>query len=265
MIGAIWAQQLWEESSQAATIWWAVVLCVAAVAISGLVLHVKRRRNAWKSMDEDAALPPLFFSPRTHASGDRTLTPARPWRMRPLVPNGYGGPSGAPNVPVSVTTAPAAPMAPVASGSPLSAASAPGAALAGAAAPAAPAAPSSTVRFVRPPDGTLQLLPGRLEIVSGEENKQDIRFIRSRGEVPSITFGRSEGPPHIHVQLRASTVSRLHARMQYEQGRWKLVNLSVTNPAVVNGEEMDAVEGSRVLEDGDRIEMGEVAFRFRER
>jgi hypothetical protein len=50
--------------------------------------------------------------------------------------------------------------------------------------------------------------------------------------------------------------------------RWRLENLSSTNPVVVNGRSLDANGGataSAMLSDGDRIEMGEVAFVFRER
>ena len=52
------------------------------------------------------------------------------------------------------------------------------------------------------------------------------------------------------------------------QARWHLENLSSTNPVVVNGRSLDANGGamaSVTLSEGDRIEMGEVAFVFRER
>jgi len=52
------------------------------------------------------------------------------------------------------------------------------------------------------------------------------------------------------------------------QGRWRLENLSSTNPVVINGRSLDANGGamaSVMLSEGDRIEMGEVAFVFRER
>lgn len=123
----------------------------------------------------------------------------------------------------------------------------------------------NTVRFYRPPDGTLQLLPGRLEIVAGEDIPHDIRFIRARGEEPEVTFGRSDGPPHRHIQLHARTVSRQHARMRFAEKRWLIENLSETNPVVINGRELDSVDGGYVLREGDRIEMGEVVFLFRER
>lgn len=115
------------------------------------------------------------------------------------------------------------------------------------------------------PDGTLQLLPGRLEVLGEEGERGEVRFVRVPGEEPEVTFGRSEGPPHRHVQLRAPTVSRMHARLRFEDGRWSVSNLSRTNPVVINGGDMADDEAERPLEDGDRIEMGEVAFVFHSR
>jgi len=50
--------------------------------------------------------------------------------------------------------------------------------------------------------------------------------------------------------------------------RGMLENLSSTNPVVVNGAPLEAEGGVRssvILSDGDRIEMGEVAFVFHAR
>ena len=121
------------------------------------------------------------------------------------------------------------------------------------------------MRYFRPGDGTLQFLPGRLEIIDGRDDGQEIRFVRSFGpEGTQVTFGRSEGAPYRHIQLRQATVSRNHARMVLENGAWQLINLSHTNPVVVNGAPLSPDEATQ-LADGDRIEMGEVIFRFRER
>jgi predicted component of type VI protein secretion system len=46
---------------------------------------------------------------------------------------------------------------------------------------------------------------------------------------------------------------------------WTLTNLSRTNPVSVNGLAMSEDTPAVVLRDGDRIEMGEVVFRFRSR
>lgn len=134
----------------------------------------------------------------------------------------------------------------------------------------------ASVRYWRVADGTLQFLPGRLEIAAGRDVGQEIRFVRTAGpDGTTLTFGRAEGVPYRHVQLREPTVSRTHARMTLQSGpsasgfpRWQLENLSATNPVVVNGHTL-GVDGSArssvILSDGDRIEMGEVAFIFRAR
>lgn len=129
--------------------------------------------------------------------------------------------------------------------------------------PPAPAGRGATVTFAPPPEGTLQLLPGRLEVVEGEDRGQNIRFVRMNGPA-EVTFGRSEGPPYRHVQLHSPTVSREHARMCLENRTWTIVNLSQTNPVVVNGEELQASGSGHSLHDGDRVEMGEVVFEFRD-
>ena len=117
----------------------------------------------------------------------------------------------------------------------------------------------------RPMDGTLQFLPGRLEIIDGRDIGQEVRFVRQPGVAQTeVTFGRQDGAQYRHVQLHEPTVSRLHASMTLEEdGQWRLTNLSRTNPASVNGTLMGAENGSVLLNDGDRIELGEVIFRFR--
>jgi len=112
-------------------------------------------------------------------------------------------------------------------------------------------------------DGTLQFLPGRFEVIEGREIGQEIRFVRAAGEITEVTFGRQDGVPYKHVQLHEPTVSRLHAKMTLEDRDWRLTNLSATNPVSVNGKPLPPDNGSVVLRDGDRVELGEVVFRFR--
>jgi protein phosphatase len=64
------------------------------------------------------------------------------------------------------------------------------------------------------------------------------------------------------VQLDSPTVSRLHARLRYENGRWILCNLSRTNPTRLNGRPLSGRSGEQPVSDGDRIEMGEVVLEF---
>ena len=115
-----------------------------------------------------------------------------------------------------------------------------------------------------PIDGTLQFLAGRFEVIEGREMGQEIRFVKQPGNAPTeVTFGRQDGVPYKHVQLHEPTVSRLHAMMTLEDKNWRLTNLSATNPVSVNGTPLPPDNGSVVLRDGDRVEMGEVVFRFR--
>jgi hypothetical protein len=117
-----------------------------------------------------------------------------------------------------------------------------------------------TVRFTRP-DPTAQLMAARLEVMSGPDVGEEIRFLALPGEDVSMMFGRSPGTGPTHVQLKQKTVSRTHAVVRYRHGEWMLENLSMTNPTILNEEVLGVKE--RLLSDGDHIEMGEVSFRFR--
>lgn len=113
-----------------------------------------------------------------------------------------------------------------------------------------------------PAEGTLQLLPGRLEVERGPGRGEEIRFVRIPGMKQEITLGRNEGPPHRHVRLNSPTVSRTHARLTFRDGVWILQNESSTNPTVHNGRAMGSAVEEVPLENGDRIEIGEVLLVF---
>jgi FHA domain-containing protein len=123
---------------------------------------------------------------------------------------------------------------------------------------------AETVRFRRPSEEPVQLLPGRLEVLSGESKHREIRFVRVPGEPLQLVVGRDPGVPSPrHVALQSSTVSRQHARFEFSEGKWAVANLSRTNPVIVNDEHLTDTAGERTLADGDRIELGEVVLRFR--
>ncbi len=113
-------------------------------------------------------------------------------------------------------------------------------------------------------DPTLQLLPGRLEIIAGMEGAA-IRFVKQPGTDQELTLGRNRAEGTFHVQIPSPTVSRLHCRLKYESGTWTIRNLSETNPVAVNGRAATGEGAECILSDGDRIEMGEVALLFRKR
>ena len=126
-------------------------------------------------------------------------------------------------------------------------------------------APNETVRFRRPVEEPIQLLPGRLEVLSGEPRHHEIRFVRIPGEPMEMILGRETGPSAQYVALKSNTVSRRHARLAFSNGQWAVANLSQTNPVVVNDEELSHTDAARDLTDGDRLELGEVVLRFRAR
>jgi len=122
--------------------------------------------------------------------------------------------------------------------------------------------PNETVRFVRPGDEALQLLPARFEVVSGMNQPQVIRFVRVPGQPAEMIIGREAASSPQQVTLTSSTVSRRHARVTWSDGRWLVSNLSRTNPVVINDHALAEFEGPRPLLDGDRIELGDVVLRF---
>lgn len=133
------------------------------------------------------------------------------------------------------------------------------------------AAPSHVIPTAGPAgsesdDATLQFVPGRLVVEHGQVGtRRELRFVRQPGPVTEITLGRQEGNPGRHVRLNAPTVSRLHARLRIEGGRWNIANLSVTNPVRLNGVPLDRDAPGRSLADGDRLGIGELELVFRER
>ena len=130
------------------------------------------------------------------------------------------------------------------------------------AAPEPEPAPDETVQFVRPTDDAVQLLPARLEVVSGMASQQVIRFVRIPGKPAEMILGRDVASSPQQVTLTSSTVSRRHARVTFADGRWLVTNLSRTNPVVLNDRALAEFEGPHPLLDGDRLELGDVVLRF---
>lgn len=147
---------------------------------------------------------------------------------------------------------------PAASGPTASGSTAPGSTAPG------PTAPGPTAVIGGAMEGTLQLLPGRLELLEGGggATAREVRFVRVPGRDPEVTFGREDGDPFLHVRLDLPTVSRRQARLRFHRGRWFLHNESRTNPTMVEGEPLPPGGAGRVLNDGDQVEMGTVVYRF---
>lgn len=123
-------------------------------------------------------------------------------------------------------------------------------------------ASTETVRFRRPGDEPVQIVPGRLEVLAGDTQLSEIRFVRLPGQPLQLILGRDGGPSAQYVGLSSPTVSRRHAHFTYADGCWSVKNVSRTNPLVVNDHELSGTADERTLADGDRLELGEVVLRF---
>ncbi|HLI26083.1 MAG TPA: FHA domain-containing protein [Chloroflexota bacterium] len=73
----------------------------------------------------------------------------------------------------------------------------------------------------------------------------------------ALTIGRS---PENHLVLDHPSVSRHHARLQQQDGRWRVEDLGSRNGTWVNGEAVSG--GARVLRPGDVVRLGEIEAVF---
>jgi len=113
----------------------------------------------------------------------------------------------------------------------------------------------------------VKFLPGRFDIL-GEDGQPPIRLYRPP-DVPhdeiQYTIGRSPAGP-THIQLNHRTVHRRQASLLFKDGQYLLRNHAdgpYSNPTRINGDAMQRDE-TRVLKDGDMIEMGGVALVYRD-
>lgn len=120
-----------------------------------------------------------------------------------------------------------------------------------------------TIKLHAPPPNTIKLLPAWFEVVAGDDVVRQVRFYKLRGDRDEFTFGRAEGRPYSHIQLKPMTVSSRQAKVEFANGRILLTNLAgpESNPTRLNGQEL-AVDQPVPLADKDVVEMGEVRFRF---
>jgi hypothetical protein len=102
-------------------------------------------------------------------------------------------------------------------------------------------APQSTVR--------LPVVPAQIEVLSGA--KSGTRHVLKQ----ETAIGRANGD----LALEDPTVSSEHAKIQFENPNYRLINRSLTNPTMVNG---NRIEGVVDLKDGDELVMGGVKMRF---
>lgn len=122
-----------------------------------------------------------------------------------------------------------------------------------------------TIKMSAPPEGTLKLLPGRLEIASGYDKVKEIRFYKLPSqEETEFTFGRSSGAPYVHIQVKSPTVSSKQAKLIWMNGKYMMLNYATTNPTKVDDAELKK-DQSVPISEGSRIDMGEVSFIFHDK
>ncbi len=239
-----------------------IVVVVLVAALAGVTAQwlSRRRRDAAVRMPGSPLLV-MHFGDVGSADVQRPSDP-RPSRMSPIRNVAYQSQVTQPREEIGVTSPPV--EAAALSSSPPTVDSI--TAITGPFIPGSPApelVAGHSLRFHRPAEGTLEFLPGHLEVVGGPDAGHAVHFIRpGPGQSADITFGRGEGPPYRHIQLLEPTVSRSHARLTSQEGQWHVANLSRTNPVVLNRKPLDSVDVPVVLSDGDLIEMGALVFRF---
>ena len=74
----------------------------------------------------------------------------------------------------------------------------------------------------------------------------------------AVTVGKLQG--QCEVQLNASTVSRIHARMEYRKGVGYIRDLNSRNGTFLNGERLEPQE-LRTFTEGARIAFADVQYR----
>jgi len=114
--------------------------------------------------------------------------------------------------------------------------------------------PAGPVPDVHPPPAVAPQLDmlARLEFVEGPLSGQTIPVFDT-----DLVIGRGSS---CDVQLADRSVSREHARLRYAQGAWYIQDQDSAAGTFVNGEQ---VKASR-LGMGDRVELGDTTFMFRE-
>jgi phosphoserine phosphatase RsbU/P len=90
----------------------------------------------------------------------------------------------------------------------------------------------------------------KLKIISGP-NSGTVYDVKD-----GVVLGRSRSAD---LQFEEKTLSRQHARIALDEGKWTLVDLGSSNGTFVNGV---AVHSGTALKDGDDIRMGELSLTF---
>jgi hypothetical protein len=109
---------------------------------------------------------------------------------------------------------------------------------------------------------TLHLLPGRLQPIDPGAIGQEVRFLRAGTRETEVTLGWEEGQPPAHITLNHPSIQPRHALMRFSDDQWSIESLSARDPVRVNGEPVSLGGPSRRLNDGDRVQLGDIEFDF---
>lgn len=126
----------------------------------------------------------------------------------------------------------------------------------------------STIKIPSSSPKTLALIPGKLEIVSGEDIGKSFRiagYPTPEGSVVSIGREAISGErAYAHIQLdeRFKTVSRRQAELIYKDKKLIVKNLSETNLTQVDGKDLMPGECME-LRPNARIKTGELEFQYK--
>jgi hypothetical protein len=122
-----------------------------------------------------------------------------------------------------------------------------------------------TIKIALDSPKTLKLIPGKLEIVSGEDIGKSFKIAghpTSDGSV--VTIGREEVNGELaysHIQLKQKTISRKQAELIYKDSKLFVKNLSETNYTMLDGIELKSGQLME-LKPGSKIKTGEVEFSY---
>ena len=114
---------------------------------------------------------------------------------------------------------------------------------------------------------TMQFIPGKLEILTGEDTGKSFMlpgYPTPEGSI--VTLGKKKltgdrANSHIQIDQKYLTVSRMQAELIYVNGKLFVRNLSTTNITQVDGRALDANEKVE-LKPGAVMKTGELEFKY---
>lgn len=134
--------------------------------------------------------------------------------------------------------------------------------------PTQPDTDFKTVKINTTPSKTMRLIPGRLEIINGEDKGKTFLiqgYPTKEGSI--VTVGREtitgeKSHSHIQIDQHYQTVSRKQAEIIYKDRKLFVRNLSETNITEVDGQELRLGETVEIRPESI-IKMGEIEFQYK--